>query len=37
LPLVIHLLGLEDDGLNVKEEAKARVHAADAALSRLDV
>ena len=36
LPLVIHLLGLEDDGLNVKEDAKARIHAADAALSRLE-
>ena len=36
LPLVIHLLGLEDDGLNVKEEAKARIYAADAAISRLE-
>ena len=36
LPLVIHLLGLEDDGLNVKEEAKARIYAGDAAIDRLD-
>jgi NhaP-type Na+/H+ and K+/H+ antiporters len=36
LPLVIRVLGLEDDGLNVKEEAKARIHAADAALARLE-
>jgi monovalent cation/hydrogen antiporter len=36
LPFVIRLLGLEDDGLNVKEEAKARIHAADAALARLE-
>jgi CPA1 family monovalent cation:H+ antiporter len=36
LPLVIHWLGLEDDGLDAKEEAKARIHAADAALARLE-
>jgi len=36
LPLVIRLLGLEDDGLDAKEEAKARIYAADAALERLD-
>jgi len=36
LPLVIRVLGLEDDGLDVKEEAKARIHAADAAIARLD-
>ena len=36
LPLVIRALGLEDDGLNVKEEAKARIYAADAAIARLD-
>ncbi len=36
MPLVIRALGLEDDGLNVKEEAKARIHAADAAIARLD-
>lgn len=36
MPLVIRALGLEDDGLNTKEEAKARIHAADAAIARLD-
>ncbi|MDX6412093.1 MAG: monovalent cation/hydrogen antiporter, partial [Gaiellaceae bacterium] len=36
LPLVIRVLGLEDDGLDAKENAKARIHAADAALGRLD-
>src|SRR5206468_2656654 len=36
MPLVIRALGLEDDGLDVKEEAKARIHAADAAILRLD-
>ncbi len=36
LPGLIRLLGLEDDGLDVKEEAKARIHAAEAALSRLE-
>ena len=36
LPLVICLLGLEDDGTAAKEETKARVYAADAALARLD-
>jgi len=36
LPLVIRVLGVEDDGLDAKEEAKARIHAADAALARLD-
>jgi Na+/H+ antiporter len=36
LPLVIRALGLEDDGLDVKEEAKARIHAAEAAIARLD-
>ena len=35
LPAVIRLLGLEDDGLDDKEEAKARIQAADAALDRL--
>jgi monovalent cation/hydrogen antiporter len=35
LPLVIRLLGLEDDGAAAKEETKARVYAADAALARL--
>jgi CPA1 family monovalent cation:H+ antiporter len=36
LPLVIRLLRLEDDGRDVKEETKARIHAAEAALERLD-
>jgi CPA1 family monovalent cation:H+ antiporter len=33
---VIRLLNLEDDGTAAKEETKARVYAADAALSRLE-
>ena len=33
LPLVIRLLGLEDDGVAEKEETKARIRAAEAALS----
>jgi len=36
LPFVIRLLRLEDDGLDEKEEAKARIHAAEAALARLE-
>ena len=36
LPAVIRLLGVEDDGLDAKEETKARIHAADAAIARLD-
>jgi Na+/H+ antiporter len=36
LPLVIRALEIEDDGLDEKEAAKARIHAADAALGRLD-
>jgi monovalent cation/hydrogen antiporter len=36
LPAVIRLLGVEDDGLDAKEESKARIHAADAAIARLD-
>ena len=36
LPALIQVLGLEDDGLAEKEEAKARIHAAEAALARLD-
>ncbi|MDX6503540.1 MAG: monovalent cation/hydrogen antiporter [Gaiellaceae bacterium] len=36
LPLVIRWLGLEDDGVLDREEAKARIHAADAALARLE-
>jgi len=36
LPLVIRLLHLEDDGKAAKEENKARIYAADAALARLE-
>jgi CPA1 family monovalent cation:H+ antiporter len=36
LPLVIRALGLEDDGTAEREAVKARIHAADAALSRID-
>jgi CPA1 family monovalent cation:H+ antiporter len=36
LPAVLTALGLEDDGIDAKEEAKARIHAADAALARLE-
>jgi monovalent cation/hydrogen antiporter len=36
LPLVIRALGIEDDGLDAKEETKARIYAAEAALERLD-
>ena len=36
LPLVIRALGLEDDGMDAKEDAKARIHAAEAALARLE-
>jgi monovalent cation/hydrogen antiporter len=36
LPALIRVLGLEDDGLAEKEDAKARIHAADAALQRLE-
>jgi len=36
LPAVIRLLGLEDDGIAAKEETKARIHAAEAALARLE-
>ncbi len=36
LPGVIRILGLEDDGLAEKEEAKARIKAAEAALERLE-
>jgi len=36
LPPLIRLLGLEDDGLAAKEETKARIHAAEAALARLE-
>ena len=36
LPLVIRALGVEDDGLDEREDAKARIHAAEAALQRLE-
>jgi monovalent cation/hydrogen antiporter len=36
LPGVIRWLRLEDDGLEAKEDAKARIHAAEAALARLE-
>jgi CPA1 family monovalent cation:H+ antiporter len=35
LPLVIRALGLEDDGLEEREETKARIRAAEAAIARL--
>jgi monovalent cation/hydrogen antiporter len=36
LPALIQAVGLEDDGLAAKEDAKARIRAAEAALERLD-
>jgi CPA1 family monovalent cation:H+ antiporter len=36
LPAVARVLDLEDDGRAEKEEAKARIHAAEAALGRLE-
>jgi monovalent cation/hydrogen antiporter len=36
LPALIRALALEEDGLAEREEAKARIHAAEAALERLD-
>jgi monovalent cation/hydrogen antiporter len=36
LPALIRVLGLEDDGSEEREDAKARIHAAEAALARLD-
>jgi CPA1 family monovalent cation:H+ antiporter len=36
MPLVIRLLGLEDDGITEREQTKARIHAAEAALARID-
>jgi monovalent cation/hydrogen antiporter len=35
-PGIVHLLGIEDEGHAEKEEAKARLHATEAALARLD-
>jgi monovalent cation/hydrogen antiporter len=36
MPLVVRALGLEDDGEAEHEEVKARIHAAEAALARID-
>jgi monovalent cation/hydrogen antiporter len=36
LPAVIRVLGIEDDGVDDRQDAKARIHAAEAALARLD-
>jgi monovalent cation/hydrogen antiporter len=36
LPFVIRVLGLEDDGIEAREEAEARIRAAEAAIARLD-
>ncbi len=36
LPAVIRALGVEDDGLDAKEETEARIYAAEAALERID-
>lgn len=36
LPALIRALRLEEDGLAEREEVKARIHAADAAIARLD-
>jgi CPA1 family monovalent cation:H+ antiporter len=36
LPFVIRGLGLEDDGNEAREDAEARIHAAEAALARLE-
>jgi monovalent cation/hydrogen antiporter len=36
LPYVIRIFGLEDDGIDDREDAKARVYAAEAALARLE-
>jgi len=36
LPFVIRVLGIEDDGLEDRQDAKARIHAAEAALARLE-
>lgn len=36
LPLVIRALGLEDDGVEAREDARARIRAAEAALARLE-
>jgi CPA1 family monovalent cation:H+ antiporter len=36
LPLLIRAFGVESDRLDEKEDAKARIHAAEAALARLE-
>jgi len=36
LPLVIRALGLEDDGIEARQDAEARIHASTAALARLE-
>jgi Na+/H+ antiporter len=36
MPFVIRALGLEDDGVAEREQTKARIHAAEAALARID-
>jgi CPA1 family monovalent cation:H+ antiporter len=36
LPVVIRWLGLEDDGIEEREDAKARIRGAEAALTRLE-
>jgi monovalent cation/hydrogen antiporter len=36
LPAVIRVLGLQDDGIEEREDANARIHAAEAALARLE-
>jgi monovalent cation/hydrogen antiporter len=36
LPFVIRLLGLEDDGIDDREDAKARIRVAETALARLE-
>ena len=36
LPFVIRALGLEDDGIDAREESEARIRAAEAAILRLD-
>ena len=36
LPFVIRVLGLEDDGIEAREDAEARIRAAEAALARLE-
>jgi monovalent cation/hydrogen antiporter len=36
LPFIIRVLGLEEDGIEDREDAKARIRAAEAALARLE-